>query len=78
MKPPHTYLVNAALACAVLYWVADLSRSERTLVDWVVIGIVAAAVLYNLVQLGRRRHGAGGGKALSHRLRALPRCRCRR
>ena len=70
-KRRSTYLVNAALASDVLYWALDLSRSGRTFVDWTVITLVAGAVLYNLVQLGRRRHAAGGAKALSHLQRTV-------
>jgi len=68
---PHSSLVNGGLASAVLYWVSDLSRSGRTAVDWIVLGTVAAAVLYNLVQLGRRLYRVGGGGAVWHLVRTL-------
>jgi len=71
MKPPHSYLVNGALASAVLYWVGDLSRSGRTFVDWMLLGIVASAIVYNLVQLGRRLHRVGGTGAVWHLVRTL-------
>jgi hypothetical protein len=71
MKPPHSYLVNGGLASAVLYWVFDLSRSGRTLVDWIVLGIVTSAVLYNLAQLGRRVYGMGRGRGVWHLTRTL-------
>jgi hypothetical protein len=71
MKAPRSYLVNGALASAVLYFVFDLSRSGRTAVEWIVLGIVASAVLYNLVQLGRRLLRVGGGGAVGHLVRTL-------
>lgn len=49
MKQPRSHLVLAFLACGVLYWVLDLSRSGRTAIDWAVGGLVATAVLYHLV-----------------------------
>ena len=57
MKSKKTsYLVNAVLASAVMYYVLDLSRSGRTLIDWVVIGLVSCAILWNLIQFGRSLH----------------------
>lgn len=71
MKPPHSHLVNGALASAVLCWIVELSRSGRTVVDWIVLGIVASAILYSLVQLGRRLHRVGGKGAVWHLVRTL-------
>lgn len=71
MKKPPLYLVNTGLACGVLYYVLDLSRPGRGLVDWTVIGLVVAAILWNLFQLGRRLHRFGGGRALWHLQRTL-------
>ena len=51
MKPPRSYLVNGGLASAVLYWVFDLSRSGRTVVDWIVVGIVAELAAWDLSDL---------------------------
>ena len=65
-KKPPLYLVNAGLASVVLYYVLDLSRSGRTAIDWTVIGLVVGAILWNLVQLGRRLHRFGGGRAVWH------------
>lgn len=70
-KQQPLFLVNAALASVVLYYVLELSSSGRTAIDWAVISLVVAAILYNLVQLGRRLHGVGGGKALWHLQRTL-------
>ena len=56
------YLVNAVLASGVMYFVLDLSSSGRTAIDWTVIGLVAGAILFNLVQLGRRLHELGGAR----------------
>jgi hypothetical protein len=54
-----------------MYYVLDLSQSGRTAIDWAVIGLVSAAILWNLVQLGRRLHRAGGGKAVWHLQRTV-------
>lgn len=70
MKRPPVYGVNAALASGVLYFVLDLSRGDRGPVDWIVIGLVVSAVLYNLVRLGARLYTSGGGRALWHEVRA--------
>ncbi len=65
------YVVNAVLASGVLYWVLHLSRGDRGLVDWVVVAVVVLAVLWNLVRLGQRLHGAGGGADLWHLQRTV-------
>jgi hypothetical protein len=56
----------SALACGVLYYALDLSASGRTAIDYTVIGLVCLAILWNLVQLGRRLHHAGGAWAVWH------------
>jgi hypothetical protein len=71
MTEPRSYLVNGALAAGVLYYAQRLSSSGRTAVDWIVIGLCALAVLWNLFKLGRRLHRAGGGRDLWHLLRTL-------
>jgi len=71
MKQPRSHLVLAFLACGVLYYVIELSASGRTLIDWLVLGLVVLAVLYNLVQLGRRLHHVAGPKAVWHELRTI-------
>jgi hypothetical protein len=70
-KSSKSYLVNTVLACGVLYWVLDLSRGERTVIDWAVIGLVVGAIVWNLVQLGLRLHEAAGGKAVWHLQRTV-------
>jgi hypothetical protein len=40
VKSPRSHLATAALAAATLYWVFDLSRSGRTAIDWIVLGMV--------------------------------------
>lgn len=70
-KEPRSYLANAALSCAALYFAQDLSRGDRGAVDWTVLGLVTLAVLWNLFRLGQRLHAAGGDKALGHLLRTL-------
>jgi hypothetical protein len=67
----HSHGVNALLASGVMYWVLDLSRPGRTAVDWAVIGLVGLAIAWHLLQLGRRLHAIGGGRALWHLLRTL-------
>jgi hypothetical protein len=65
------YVVNGALASGVLYYVLDLSSSGRTLIDWAVITLVVGAILFNLVQLGRRLHAFEGARAVWHLQRAV-------
>lgn len=71
MKKPRSYLVNGVLASGVLYFVLSLSRSGRTAIDWVVIGGVVLAILWNVVNLGRRLYRSGGGKDLWHLQRTV-------
>jgi hypothetical protein len=56
----ESYVVNAILASAVLYWVLDLNSSGRTLIDWLIVSAVSLAVAWNVVQLSRRLHVLGG------------------
>jgi hypothetical protein len=65
-KKPHSYAINAGLASAVLYFVLDLSASDRGVVDYAVIGAVCLAILWNVVQLSRRLYSAGGRKDVWH------------
>ena len=59
-KQTRSYVVNSALAVAVLYWALDLSAGDRTLIDWAVIAVVAAAIAWNVIQLSRRLRALGG------------------
>jgi hypothetical protein len=61
-----SFVVNGALASGVLAWAIRLSQAGRTAIDWVVIGLLVCAILFNLVQLGRRLHGSGGGRDVWH------------
>lgn len=70
-KKPPSYLVYAALACGVLYYVLELSSSGRTFVDFTVIALVVGAITWNLVQLGRRLNECFGGKAVWHLQRTV-------
>lgn len=70
-KSKGSYLLNGALACGVLYYVLRLSSEGRTAIDWVVIALVCAAILWNVVKLGHILYGAGGGQNLWHLLRTL-------
>lgn len=70
-KEPDSYLVNGGLACAVMYFAFDLSRSGRAAIDWIVLGLLAGAVAWNLFCLGQRLQRAGGGRAVWHLIRTL-------
>jgi hypothetical protein len=65
-KRPSSNVILALLATGVLYFVLDLSASDRGVVDYVVIAIVICGILWNLILLGRRMYEYGGGKALWH------------
>jgi hypothetical protein len=69
--PRHSALARALLAAGVLAYAVHLSASDRGVVDWVVIGLAATVVLWNVVQLGRLLHARGGGRALWHGQRTL-------
>jgi len=77
MKPPRSHLALAVLAAASLYFAWQLSSPDQSQgpprgpIDWVVIGLLGLAVGWNLVQLGRRLHRLGGGKAVWHLQRTL-------
>jgi hypothetical protein len=66
MKKPASYVINGCLAGAGLYFVLDLSASGRGPIDYAVIAAVSLAILWNVVQLSRRLHRAGGAKDLWH------------
>lgn len=63
-KRRFLYSVRAVLAGGALYFALDLSRGDRGAVDYVVVGLVMAAVAWNLIRLGQRLHEARGGKGL--------------
>jgi len=71
MKKPRSYVVLAILASVAAFYAWRLSASGRGTVDYVVLALIAAAVLWNLVQLGRRLYRFGGRKALWHLQRTL-------
>jgi hypothetical protein len=77
MNPPRSHLALAVLASASLYWVWQLSGTPRASgpprgpIDWVVVGLLCLAVAWHLLQLGRRLHRLGGGKAVWHLQRTL-------
>jgi len=70
-KKPRSYVVLAVLASGALYFAISLSSSGRTWIDWTVLGLFSLAVLWNLVQAGRRLYRSGGGKDLWHLQRTL-------
>jgi hypothetical protein len=71
MTKPFSYLVRCGLACGVMYWVLHLSQSGRSILGWVMLGLVALAILWNLTKLGQRLHQAGGMRALWHLQRTV-------
>jgi hypothetical protein len=71
MKKPRSYVVLAVLASAALYFAIRQSSSGRTWIDWIVLGLFSLAVIWNLVQAGRRLYRSGGGKDLWHLQRTL-------
>ena len=66
-----SFLINGALACGVLFYVLRLSSKGRTAIDWIVIALVCAAILWNVVKLGRILFAAGGFKDVWHLTRTL-------
>lgn len=64
--PPRSYALNGTLAGAALCYAVSLSRSNRGAIDWMVIGLLCLAILWNLFRLGQRLHRGGGGTALRH------------
>jgi len=71
MAKQNYYSTYGALAGAVFYFAWDLSRGDRGMIDWIVLGFIGAALLYNLVMLGRLLYAAGGAAALWHLQRTL-------
>jgi hypothetical protein len=70
-RADFSYAIRAVLAAAVGFYAYRLSASGRGWIDWAVLGLAAAAVAWNLVQLGRRFHAAGQPRALAHLGRTL-------
>lgn len=71
MKKPRSYVALSLLSSCALGYACTLSRPERTVLDWLVLALLLLAVLWNLVNLGRRLNRAGGGRALWHLQRTL-------
>jgi len=68
---PRSYLINGGLATGTMFFAWNLSRSGRTTIDWIVLALVALAILWNVLGLGRRLYRSGGGRAVWHLLRTL-------
>ncbi len=66
-----SYVVNGCLASAVLYFVLDLSSSGRTWIDYTVIGLVIAAIAWNVLQLARKLYRAAGAGGAWHVMRTV-------
>jgi len=66
MQQSRSYVATSLLAGCALYFAWAFSRPGRTPLDWVWIGLMLAAVVWNLVALGRRLYRAGGGAAVWH------------
>ena len=69
--PTCSSLARAVIAAGVLFYALDLSAGDRGLVDWTVIGLASATVLWNLIQLGRLLDADGGNKAVWHLARTV-------
>lgn len=70
-KAPYSYVVLGGLASAVLFFALRLSSSGRGPVDWVVIGLIALAIAWNVFRLSLRLYRHGGSKAVWHVQRTL-------
>jgi hypothetical protein len=70
-KNKGSYLVNGALASVVLFYVLRLSSEGRTAIDWLVIALVCAAILWNVVKLRLILFASGGSKDVWHLTRTL-------
>jgi hypothetical protein len=68
---PASHLTYALIGLAVLYYALRLSAGDRGVVDYVVVGIVAATIACNAFQLARRMHAAAGTPGLLHALRVV-------
>jgi hypothetical protein len=71
MKKPDSYLALAVLAGVALYFALDTTSVGRGPLAWSLVVVLAAAVLWNLVGLGRRLRAAAGDKAVWHETRTL-------
>ncbi|MGD2068174.1 MAG: hypothetical protein PVI57_05770 [Gemmatimonadota bacterium] len=73
MNQPRSYVANGVLAAtaAGLWWTYGPGRPEPGVIVWSVVGALGAALLWNLVRLGQRLHGAGGEKAVWHETRTV-------
>ena len=60
------YTAYVAIACGALYYAQRLSQPGRTVIDWIVMGLIAVAIVWNMVQLNRKLYAAEGRKALWH------------
>ena len=50
MKKPHSHVAGALIAGGILFYAIRLSAPGRGAVDWIVIGIAAIAVLWNVTR----------------------------
>lgn len=66
-----SYAIRSVLASAVLFYAYRLSASGRGWIDWTVLALATLAVVWNLLQLGRRFHAAGRPRDVWHLLRTL-------
>jgi hypothetical protein len=66
-----SYLVRGLLAAGTFAFALPLSAGDRGVVDFVVLGALGAAILYNTLQLARRLHAHRGVGAVWHVLCAV-------
>ena len=55
-----SYVVNGVLAGGVLLYALRLSRGDRGWIDLLVIGLVIAAMAWNVLQISRKLHRVEG------------------
>jgi hypothetical protein len=68
---PRSHLVLAVIWAVALAYVLRLSAGDRGIVDWVALGVIVAALVWQLWRLGARLHAAGGAPATGHEARVL-------
>jgi hypothetical protein len=61
-----SYVVNGVLAGGVLLYALRLSRGDRGWIDLLVIGLVIAAIAWNVLQISRKLHRVEGRSGVWH------------
>lgn len=71
MRERGSYVAKAVIAGGAIFYAVRLSRLDRGIIDWMVLGLLAAWMLWMLVQAGRRLHRTAGGWGVWHLQRTL-------